>query len=137
MNVSEDTVTQGELAEWFDMKSQLKKLKDKEILMRKKISTHFFPDPKEGTNRHNLGDGYDLVLNHSLNRSIDEGALNALASQLAEASVSVDAMVRTKPSLNKRAYNTLTEEQRQLFDQALVIKDGSPTLSIVKCKKGG
>lgn len=135
VEIPENEVTQADLAEWYKMQEELKKLRSKEMLLRQKIFKFFFPDPKEGTNSHNMADGYVLKGKYGLNRDIDPGAFQVLRDTFEGAGIRPDSLVQYKPFLVKREYNTLTEEQRRLFDQALIVKPGSPSLEIVLPKR--
>lgn len=135
-----NTVSQEDLAAWYKMQEELKKLRAAEMLLRKKIFGAYFPDPREGTNSAPLADGWVLKGTYGLDRQVDTGALGAMRELFTEAHISVDALVEYKPSLVMRNYRTLTEEQRNLFDRALVVKPSSPSLEIVlpaKAKKAG
>jgi hypothetical protein len=131
VKIPQNQVTQADLSEWYKMAQDLRNLKAKESLLRKKIFESAFPDPKEGTNSYDLADGYVLKGQHVLNRDIDIGALDAMKSKLREQGVNPDNLVKYKPELKKAEYNKLTEEQKKLFDQCLIIKPGSPSLEIV------
>lgn len=139
-SIPANTVSQEDLAEWYRLQEELKKIKASEMLLRQKIFAAYFPSPKEGTNDAPLDDGYVLKGKHTINREVDPGALGALKDKLLEAGIKADALVQYKPSLVLKEYRTLTEEQRQLFDQCLIVKPGSPALEIVlpaKAKKAG
>jgi hypothetical protein len=131
VEIPENPITQAMLSTWYKMAQELKKLKTKEILLRKDIFGKAFPDPKEGTNNYGLDDGYVLKGQYQLTRDIDEGAFNALKEKLREEKINPDLLVQYKPSLVKKEYNKLTDEQKQLFDQCLIVKPGSPSLEIV------
>lgn len=136
----ENQVTQDDLTAWYQMQDQLKKLRAAEMLLRKKIFAAYFPEPKEGVNSVPLAAGWVMKGDYKIDRSIDEGALGAMRPLFAEHKISVDSLVKYKPELVTRNYRTLTEEQRQLFDRALVVKPGSPSLEIVlpaAAKKAG
>ena len=124
-------LTADYLADWYKMAQELKSLRAKVILMRKRIFTLVFPDPKEGTNSFGLDDGYVLKGQYTLERTVDEGAFNALREQLREENMNPDTLTHTKLLLVKRIYNKLTAEQKSLFDQCLIIKPGSPSIEIV------
>lgn len=133
-------VTQEDLHKWYRLQDELKKIKASEMLLRQKIFGAYFQNPVEGTNSVALTDGWVLKGKHTINREIDPGALGAMKEQFVEAGISADALVQYKPSLVLKEYRTLTEEQRQLFDRALIVKPGSPALEIVlpaKAKKAG
>lgn len=131
VEIPQNQVTQADLSEWYKMAQDLRNLKAKESLLRKKIFGSAFPDPKEGTNNYDLPDGYVLKGQHVLNRDVDIGALDALKPKLREEGMNPDNLIKYKPELKKAEYNKLTEEQKNLFDQCLIIKPGSPSLEIV------
>ena len=133
--VPENAVTQADLAVWYKLNEELKRLKGQEALLRQKIFKGMFLNPHEGTNSVDLPDGYVLKGKHNINRDIDPGALDALRPELKKAKILVDQLVRYKPELKIALYRELTDEQRQLFDQALIIKDGMPGLEIVMPKR--
>jgi hypothetical protein len=68
---------------------------------------------------------------HVINRSVDEAALLVLASTFAEKKLPVDKLIKRKPELVIGEYRKLTKEEQLLFDQALVIKPGTPSLEVV------
>lgn len=128
--IPEPEVNMELLAKWFAMAQEISKLKQQEGLLRKRIFTHFFPKPKEGTNTHILPDGYQLKATHVVNRTVDPATVRTLRESFVEKQIPIDDLVDWKPSLVKSIYNGLTEEQQHLFDQCLIVKDGSPTLTI-------
>lgn len=128
------------LVKWDEMQKLMKKLKADEMVLRKQLFTHYFPAPKEGTNTTPLSAGWVLKGGYPIDRAVDIGAFNAGKELFAQSGIAADSMVEFKPSLKKAEYNTLTEEQKQLFDRCLVVKPGSPSLEIVlpaKAKKAG
>ena len=129
--IPEDKLTPELLASWYEMADQLKSLRASEALLRKSIFKKAFPNPKEGTNKYELDDGYVLSGKYALTRSVDEGAYSSILDNLYEAKIKVDKLVKFKPSISKSEYSRLTDEQRDLFDQCLVIKPGSPSLDII------
>jgi hypothetical protein len=141
--IPENQATQQDLVKWFQLTQEIEKMKpliEQERILRKKIAALYFPNPTEGTNTFELNDGTGCVLKygHTIERKVDEAQLLAMRDVLAESSISVDDLIRRKPELEKKAYNKLTDEQRALFDQALIIKPGSITLEITlpaKAKK--
>lgn len=143
----EPVIDAAVLAEWFNKKAELARLKTLEMLLRTRIFRHFFPAPKEGTNTHVLEDQYQLKAVYSLTRKIQEEVMQALCarpqvgvnelgqpvygkSKLEEAGVSPTSIIKWKPELSITAYRELTEEQRHLVDQMLLIEPGSPQLTI-------
>jgi len=125
------------LTEWYNVKAEIAPLAQKEGILRKAIFDHCFPAPVEGTNTYVLPDEHQLKGVHVINRNVDDAALDALKPKLAEKQVNIDTLIKRKPELVKSVYNTLNDEQRHLVDQFLVIKEGTPQLSIVPPSKKG
>ena len=114
--------------------------------------------PAEGTNKFDLANKYQLKAQRIINRSIDAAALKQLSHTKAELEykvaqgilmtdeevalhktllgVSLDELIKYKPELAVKEYRTLTAEELRVFDDVLVIRDGSPQLEIVKPKRG-
>lgn len=133
-----NTVTTEDLVEWNRLQEQLKTLRASEMLLRKRIFGAYFPAPVEGTNSAPLAAGWVLKGGHKIERKIDIGALTAMSardanghSRFSRAFINVDTLVKYTPELVMKEYRTLTEEQRKLFDSALIVSAGSPTLEIV------
>lgn len=123
-----------QLQTWFGMSEQLGQLRTVEVLARKRMADYYFPNPDEGTNRLDLGGGFDLICVSKLNRTVDEAALMALdqaaLDTINKLSIPMAELFVQKWELKGGAYNTLTEEQRKFVDTLLVIKDATPALSI-------
>lgn len=125
------------LEEWRLAKAEVDSVKPiiaKEQELRKQVFTAFYPAPKEGTNTIDLAEGWRLKGVYKLDRKIDEAALPAVAEQLREMGVNVDTLVKWTPDLKTATYKELTAEQRAVFDQALIIKPGTPTIELVPPK---
>lgn len=135
--IPQNEVTQQDLEDWYKLQEDLSRIRNQEMLLRKKIFDYYFPAPKEGTNTYPLPDGYALKGGYVINRTVDVALLTNFNEKLKDAGVSVDKLVKYEPKLAVSEYRTLTEEQRQLFDQVLIIKPGSPSLEIVLPKKRG
>lgn len=117
---------------WFGMQQQLGDLKTAEVLARKLLSTFYFPNPEEGTNRIELGGGFDLKLDHKVNRTVDEAALlQVTAEQVKTLKLPMGDLFEQKWELRTGAYRTLDAKQRKFVDALLDIKEGTPSLSIV------
>lgn len=128
-------ITLADVMEWHKLKEELDRVRSAEMLMRKKICAAMFPAPHEGTNRASADafmavPGWDFVLAHKIERKIDPAGLSAMDEALTDAMISVDRLVQRKPELVIREYRALTDEQRRIFDACLIIKPGSPQLSL-------
>ena len=120
-----------DLALWYTMQDQLRKLKFQEHTLRVRLVKHFFgEDAPEGTNTHPLPDGYNLKGIIVIGRDIDEGVYNINLQRYKELKIPVGKLVKFKPDLVKSQYNQLVPEQKKAFDECLVIKEGSPQLKI-------
>lgn len=122
---------------WFGMSEQLGQLKTAEVLARKMLAEYYFPQLEEGTNRMDIGGGFDLKVDHKVNRTVDEAALGALGSDtkalklIEKLAVPMSELFVQKWELKLGAYRTLTAEQRKFVDTLLDIKEGTPAMSIV------
>jgi hypothetical protein len=131
---------QIKLQEWNEAlvaATEAKKAIEKEQALRKEIMALFFPAPEEGTNKVDLGAGWTLKATHKIDRKIDEAALPAVFQQLREMGVNPDLLVRAVPALETKAYKSLAQinpDASRVFEQALTIKPGSPTLELIPPK---
>jgi hypothetical protein len=129
--IPDNTVTQNDLDTWYKLKADLARIKASEMLLRTKIFKFFFPAPVEGTNTAPLAQDWVIKGTYKLTRDIDIGVFNAYKEQFKEHGINSDKMVKYTPSLVVAEYRMLTEEQMSLFDNALIIKPGSPSLEVV------
>ena len=137
--IPENTVTQEDLSQWYQLQEQLKKLKAAELLLRMKIFKGMIKDPKEGTNTVPLAEGWVLKGKHVINRDVDQAALTVNTavdpathmSRLSANGIHVEQLIKWKPELVTKNYRTLTAEQQKIFDECLIIKEGSPQLEIM------
>jgi hypothetical protein len=123
------------LEAWFLLRDQLKEIKEAEKALRMEIFNKAFPNPIEGTNKVELGDGYILKATYPINREVDVAVLTAITKQLKDNHIKVDKLVKWEPELMIKGYRTLDEEELAIFDQCLIIKEGSPQMEIVKPKR--
>lgn len=122
-------------ATWYRAKKESDKAQAAEKALRAELVALAFPNGlDEGAkNKANLPEGWQLSVTGVVNRSIDEAALGAAIELVEEKTgVKLDAndLVRYKPELKVSAYKELGEDVRKLFDNALVIKDGSPQVEV-------
>lgn len=142
VEIPENAVTEKDLADWYLLTEQLSKLKAAEALLRPRIYKHFFPDPVEGTNTYILPDKFQLKAVRKIDRKVDEASMFAFrapevvegvtsnSSRFEQADIKADELFKPKYELVTSAYRKLTDEQRKVVDQVLIIKDGSPQLDI-------
>jgi hypothetical protein len=131
-----NAVTQEDLNQWSELQKQLGALKSAEMLLRIKIFKGLFPAPVEGTNSIPLGtEGWVIKAKYSINRKPDVALLTARVAELRAAGIVVEDVIRNVPELATGEYRKLTEEQRNLLDQVMEVKPGSPALEIVLPKR--
>jgi len=133
LNKPVQEVTMDDMIAWNDLQAKLSALKEEEMTLRKRIYAQYFTMPAEGTNKVPLAGGWILKAVRVIDRKVDIGALQALSVEdgpLHKAGVNPNLLIKWKPELEIKVYRTLTEQQREAFDQALIIKDGSPQLEI-------
>lgn len=141
----------ADLREWIVQADILKKAKDKEMELRNKVVTYFFPDGlREGANNMDLPDGWKLSVTGTINRKIDVAVEQAVRKEIAE-KFHLDAgeWIKYKPELDVPAYRLLQkavagssgEAQAEAkailstFEQMLIITDGSPQVELKQPKK--
>lgn len=130
------TITQDEVHRWYELNKSISVLKTEEMELRKKICSAVFEKPKEGTNSHNLPEGWVMKMQHVVNRKVDEIAVVANKEEFATHGIMLDALVRWKPELKVGDFKKLTPEQQNMMGKVLIITDGSPQLEIVLPKRG-
>lgn len=143
--IPERQVTLEHLKEWYQLKVQLDDLKSKEVIIRQFIVAGLFPSPDEGTNTYDLKQMNDTTgavakCTHTINRAVQTEKLEELKTALAVPEnnlpkLDLDKLVKWKPEVSIKEYRTLTDEERHLFDQILVIKPGMPGFEIMIPKR--
>lgn len=120
------------LQAWYQQSAQLAALEQTEFLARQRMAGFYFPGAEEGTNRMDLGGGFDLLMQQTINRNVDEAALFAVTpEQVAKLKLPMDELFKQSWSLSTTAYRNLNAAQTKFIDALLDIKEGSPKLSIV------
>ena len=136
MTASIDEI-QNLLAEWEQAKAAVPAAAlviSREQDLRKKVIANVFPAPSEGVNKLDLANGWALKATCPVTRTVDDAAFDLLRPKLAELGVIADTLVKTKLSLETKAYRNLSDATRALVDEALTIKPGSYTLELVPPK---
>lgn len=121
------------LLEWNNIAETMKELKKKEIDLRIKLADHYFPNPDEGTNTVDLGNGWKVKDKHKINRKCDEASFDAVFKELPEGTK--DRLIKYKPEVVLKEYRRLSLREQKIFDQALIIKPGTPELQLVEPKE--
>lgn len=127
-------VTLEDIILWNKMKQELSDLKDAEMALRKRIYRAKVMAPHEGTNTVLLPNGWSLKANRVIDRKVDIGAARVLSEAdgpFVKASIVADTLIKWEPKLDIKPYKALIPEARKVFDQCLIIKDGSPSLELI------
>lgn len=117
----------------------LKPAQDRELEIRKHLAASFFPSPTEGINRTVTADGYEVILNHKINRKVDEAAIDAVMMELPEDAPErvPGVLIAYKPTLVLSGYRGLSADKLRIVAQAVTETDGSPELTIVPIPSDG
>lgn len=121
------------LSKWHEAQESLRQVKETEADLRKQVVEEFFnevPQDAEGTFSLSIGGGYKLKSQYKLTRKVNADALNEMAEQIKAVGVDLSEVIHWTPVLRMAAYNTLTAEQRQVFDEIIESKQSMPALKI-------
>lgn len=129
-DATQQEYTMQDLSEWYNMSAKLKVLKMQESKLRRGLFAFFFPQPKEGTNTHQLPDDCELKAVLPYDRKVDEALLDNYRDTMEGAGINIDKVFKFKPELSKANYNKLTDEQKEIVDEVLVVRPGSPQFTI-------
>lgn len=130
--MSDDTMHNA-VGQWYAVNEQLKDLKKQERELRDAIIRHYFAGAEVGSHNIGMPQGWKLTGTIKLSRTVDAAALDALSDSLSpEVYTSVFDF---KPFLVAKAYSRLSDDQRHLVDQCLIIKEAAPTLKLTPPKK--
>lgn len=127
------------LVEWNALDESLSTIKAQEMIFRKEVEKHFFPNhKKEGTENVPLGNGYNLKGVFKLNvKIVDKDNLEATLNQMLEGGTPaeiVSRLISYEPKLSTKEYKNLLPEAKKVFDTVLEIKESAPSFEIVAPK---
>lgn len=124
------------VSQWYTAREALKQAKATELKLRNAVCEIYFTDPTEGTNTYVVADNRiektELKCKHVINRKVDQSMLQIVADNLQEhaPSVCMQDLLVYKPDLDLKAYRNLSENERAIFDECLIIKEGTPGLEL-------
>lgn len=143
-NVSNDAL----IVSWREVAANLAALKDTEMELRKAVTQRMFPDPDKGTQRYDLGNGWQLKLVHKLNYKLpgktENDKIDAVSDQIEkignEGAFILDRLVKWSAELSVSEYNKLKDDAKagsgtarsieKLIDTILTISPAAPTLEL-------
>lgn len=120
------------IQKWSENSALLSDLKKIEMEQRKLLDAELFAEPKQGTNKHELGAGWIIQSVHGTDTKLDEAAYKLIESELPDGVK--DICVNWKPSLDVKVYKKLSPEQRELLDEAVTTKPKSVSMKLVPPK---
>lgn len=121
------------LDEWQVAAAEAKRWQAREKELRDRIFQSTFEAPKEGVNKYTLPDGRQVKATHKLYRKLDEAAYPSIREAIIN-TFGMDpeeGVIKRKPEVSVSAYKKLPAEIRNVLDDAIVAKAGSPSIEIV------
>jgi hypothetical protein len=120
------------LFNWYNKKQELQTVQAQERALRDTVVSIYLPEDqkKEGTNTVKLPTGDELKIVCGIDRKVDKAIFSNIVQELMEKGVDVNEVVETKVELRVGNYKKLTEEQRNVMDECVTSKWGSPQVSI-------
>lgn len=120
------------LQHWAVLSQQLKTIKEAEMSLRKELFGEAFPNPEEGTQYYPLSGGWRLQGRYKMERNIEVAQLGYMRDELARRfNVGMDPLLNWKAELSLTNYRALSDEARGFFDNVLIMKPGSPQLTLI------
>lgn len=93
------------------------------------LAKHFFPVHNEEGIQRDLKDGYAVMIEPKISRTLDGQVLPAVLKRMSKGSE--DRLIEWKPSLKLENWRKLSEKQKAIFAEALTVKPGKTTFEIV------
>lgn len=115
------------LTAWRQAQEVLETVKVYEMDLRKKVVQDVFKESVTGKNKADVPGG-ELIFTKKFNTTVDETLFDKVASEAEIVGVDVGSLFKVKHSLDNKKYKLLTEEQKEIVDQALITKEAAPTL---------
>ncbi len=136
---------QAVMAEWKHAQEQKALFVEREMLLRKRLFKHFFPDAKEGANNFPLGNGWKVTGNKKVNRRIDQREMKNMGEaynqglmspedMAAWKSIPFDAILSWKPEVKVGGYKKLEGTAKDMVSRFVIESDGSPELEFKPVK---
>lgn len=135
------------LLQWDNAKVALEQAKELEMQLRKAVVDFAFdPNKQSGTERIELGNGYEAKAVKKLNFGFiknEEGKLDKAAIDKALSKIEkdgpvgvliADRLVKWTPALSMTEYNQLDPKYKKIIDEVIETTEGAPTLEIIAPK---
>ena len=112
---------------WRQAGEVLETIKAYEMDLRKKVVQDVFKESVTGKNKADVPGG-ELIFTKKFNTTVDETSFDKVAAEAEICGVDVGSLFKVKHSLDNKKYKMLTDEQKEIIDQTLVVKEAAPTL---------
>lgn len=129
------------LVKWQEAKKMKESITEIEMFLRKTIVEREFADAKKGTSRVALGNGWQLkavkkeTLSVTKNEADDANPYSHLPGIMGQLPPAIAAkIIKWKPEVDTKTYAALTDAERLIVNQFVLLKDGSPDLVIEEPK---
>lgn len=136
------------ITKWKTAAETLETAKADEMVWRKRVVDFAFdPNKKTGTERIDLGAGYELKSVKKINygwikaadgKKVNKDAIETALGKIEESgpagALIADRLVSWKPDLSLSEYNKLPSDFKSIIDAVIVTSEGSPTLEIIPPK---
>lgn len=126
------------ITDWYDAKQNLDQYKELEKNLREQVIEHVFEGCEPGTNRVDLANGFKLktVIKETYKVPRDAtGHYTHVPTLLAKLPDDVArSIIKWTLDISTSAYKTLTEEQKAVVNEFIIITKGSSTLEIEEPK---
>lgn len=120
-----------DLKKWQSAKKKLNEWKKKEMELRRGVIQKLFGELEEGTKTLEQ-DGYKLKVSTSMNYTLEEALLPAVEEALMKLGIIPKTVITYKPKLVVRAYKSLEGQAKEIMDEAITAKLGSPSFKMEK-----
>lgn len=123
---AEQIAKEAVIANWKE------KANDRLTVIDELLAKEFFPNPKDEGVQRTETDDYFVAIKPTLKREFDLPAIKPVFKKLPDGFE--ENLIKYKPQLVLEQYRNLTEKQKRIFDQCLVITPAKTTFEIVKKK---
>ena len=125
----------AKIQRWHEKAEELARVKAEELLLRLELVAEYFPAGGEGTEKADLGKGFELVAKFGLNHRLPaEETTRPVLAKMAKADPAGDELVKRlvkwTPEVRVGEMKKLPARLAKLFETILTITPATPTLEL-------
>lgn len=110
-----------------------------ESMWRNKVASEFFPEHvAEGTENFELGEGWKINAIFKQSYKVDEKTVKNDIQEICNLgfaqAAAVEGLIKWKPEVSTTIYKTLSDEIKDVINNSLTIKPGTPTIKLISPK---